>query len=70
MPTPKVAHEARRDRIAPSPVVTMPISDQHEAGQPVEDNVPTGEVDLEQMVDKNCGRHGKNMTRTKSNSNL
>ncbi|CAA2987858.1 Hypothetical predicted protein [Olea europaea subsp. europaea] len=51
MPTPMVTHEVGRDCTAPGPAVTMPISDEHEAGQPVEDTVATVEVDFEEMVD-------------------
>ncbi|CAA3019856.1 Hypothetical predicted protein [Olea europaea subsp. europaea] len=56
MPTPMVTREAERDRIAPGPIVTMPISDEYEVGQPVADTV---EVNFEEMGDKNCERAQK-----------
>ncbi|CAA2963293.1 Hypothetical predicted protein [Olea europaea subsp. europaea] len=39
-----------------SSIVTTPINDEHEDGQPVEDTVATVEVDFEEMAYKNCGR--------------
>ncbi|CAA3006943.1 Hypothetical predicted protein [Olea europaea subsp. europaea] len=56
IPTPMVTREAGRDRIALGPTMTMPISDEYEAGQPVADTVATVEVNFEKMGDKNCER--------------